>query len=104
MRSRVKTITLYLSIGIGLPFLLLLCSFIIPEPYSHPFVEIAISPTNFIPLFENKELLEELTIMIYGHMTTNYAPISILLLNIFWFFASIFTFYLLRWVCYKCKP
>ena len=63
----------------------LLNAFAVPEPYSHPLISIAIAPTKLMPFLEDRELLRELTIAVFGSMTPNFAPISVVCLVLFWF-------------------
>lgn len=79
----------HLITGIAVPLLLLINAFLIPEPYSHPLINLAIAPSKLIPFFEDRELIRELTEFVFGHLTPNFAPIQIIILIIFWFFLSL---------------
>jgi len=81
----------HLLVGILVPVLLLINAFLVPEPYSHPLINLAIAPSRLITLFEDRELMRELTEFAFGRMTPNFAPIQILILVFFWFFISIVT-------------
>lgn len=74
-----------------MPVLLLINAFLIPEPYSHPLINLAIAPSKLIPFFEERELMRGLTEFVFGRMTPNFAPIQILILVFFWFFISTVT-------------
>ena len=41
-----------------------------------------------MPFMENNELMRGLTVMLFGRMTPNTAPITILILILFWFFVG----------------
>ena len=84
-RKIIMVITKHISIGILIPSFLLFNAFIVPEPYSHPLIHIAIAPAKLMPILENHEFMRELTVLIFGKMTPNYAPIQIIFLIAFWF-------------------
>ena len=79
-----------IGLGLFLPAIFLFNAFVIPEPYSHPLINVAIFPSEFIPIMENRELMRKLTVFIFGKMGPNYAPISITILIFFWFIISLF--------------
>jgi hypothetical protein len=84
--KRLFKVTLnHFGIGVLLPVALLINAFVIPEPYSHPLINVAIAPTKIMPFLEDRELMRELTISVFGRMTPNYAPITIVFLMGFWF-------------------
>jgi len=93
-----KRIYQHLLSGMALPILLILCVFQIPEPYSHPFFYIGIAPRKLMPFLENKHLMRELTISLFGRMTPNYAPITILFLIAFWFVVGVLFSLFVRWL------
>jgi hypothetical protein len=72
--KKIKTIAKHFGIGVIVPALLLINAFIVPEPYSHPFIDVAIAPTKLMPFLENRELMRELTIFVFGSFpgATNY--------------------------------
>lgn len=76
-------------IGAIVPIILLVNAFLIPEPYSHPLINVAIAPTKLMPFLENRELMHKLTLSVFGRMTPNYAPITILFLIVFWFIVGL---------------
>ena len=84
-----KKLGRHILVGVTVPVVLLLNAFLIPEPYSHPLIHIAIAPSKVMPFLENRELMGELTVYIFGRMTANFAPIQILFLIFFWFFFSL---------------
>jgi hypothetical protein len=96
--KKIKTIAKHFGIGVIAPALLLINAFIVPEPYSHPFIHVAIAPTKIMPFLENRELMHELTIFVFGRMTPNYAPITIVFLIIFWFFIGIIASLVLQYI------
>jgi len=79
----------HLFIGFLIPGILLAGAFLIPEPYSHPFIYIGIAPAKLMPFLENHDLMRYLTQFVFGRMTPNYAPIGIIFLMIFWFLLSV---------------
>ena len=96
---KIKTILRCFGIGLLVPALLLANAFLVPEPYSHPLIHVALAPTKLMPFLDNRELMHEFTVAIFGRMTPNYAPITILFLIAFWFLiglAGFFAFYKLR--------
>ena len=88
-KKKVKSIVIHFVIGILLPTFLIMNAFLIPEPYSHPLIYLSLAPTKIMPFLENRELMQDLTIVIFGRMTPNYAPTTIIFLIIFWFFIGI---------------
>lgn len=84
-KKMTKSILVHCGIGLSLPVVLLVNAFLVPEPYSKPLINLAIAPTKLMPFLENRELMEALTVTLFGRMTPNYAPISIVFLIIFWF-------------------
>ena len=99
----IKTILLYLLFGLAVPILFLLNAFLIPEPFSHPFIYIAMSPTYLLNFFEHRALLDSLTIFMFGGQTQNDAPVLINILFIFWFFLSMILLFMLRRILRKIK-
>jgi hypothetical protein len=91
MTARRKARLMFMCCGIGLllPAVFLLNAFIVPEPYSHPLISVAIAPAKLMPFLENKELMRRLTVALFGRMTPNYAPIAIVFLVIFWFIVGV---------------
>ena len=94
--KKTKLIGLYLGIGLLVPLLFLLNAFLVPEPYSHPLIHVAMAPTHLMPFLENRELLQNLTLWVFGRNTPNYAPILIVILIIFWFVITVVTVYFAR--------
>jgi len=84
-RRKARFIFMHCCIGLLLPVVFLVNAFLVPEPYSHPLIYVAIAPTKIMPFLENRELMEKLTVALFGRMTPNYAPISIIFLIVFWF-------------------
>jgi hypothetical protein len=91
--AKTKTILRYFGIGLLFPALLLVNAFLIPEPYSHPLIHVALAPTKLMPFLDNNELMHELTVVIFGRITPNYAPITILFLIAFWFLIGLACFF-----------
>jgi hypothetical protein len=85
------------------PLLLLLGAFGIPQPYSNPIISFAIFPTQLMPFLKNKPMLHEWTLWVFNRETPNYAPITIVILIIFWFFAAMVIFYLVRAILLKLR-
>ena len=83
--TQTKAIPLHIGISLFLPALLLVNAFLVPEPYSHPLIHVALAPAKLMPFLENRELMHDLTVAVFGRMTPNYAPIMILFLIAFWF-------------------
>ncbi len=83
--GKTRSIFIHCGIGLFLPAVLLVNAFLVPEPYSHPLIYVALAPTKLMPLLKNRELMGELTVALFGRMTPNYAPITIAFLIIFWF-------------------
>lgn len=86
--GKTRSIFIHCGIGLSLSAVLLVNAFLIPEPYSHPLIHVALAPTKLMPFLENRELMGELTMALFGRMTPNYAPISIVFLIIFWSFVG----------------
>ena len=84
-----KKTGLIIGIGLFLPIVFLFNAFVIPEPYSHPLINLAIFPLEFVPLMKNRELMNELTVFIFGKITPNYAPLGIIILIGIWFIISL---------------
>lgn len=84
-KRKIKTVIKHLSLGALVPAVFLFNAFVVPEPYSHPLIHVAIAPTNLMPFLENRELMHELTLLFFGRMTPNYAPMTIIFLIAFWF-------------------
>lgn len=84
-----KCIFKHILVGCAVPFVMLINAFMIPEPYSHPLIYLAMAPSKLMPFFENRELMYTLTEFAFGRMTPNFAPIQILILVIFWFLLSL---------------
>jgi len=84
-RTRIKAILLHFAVGLLVPALLLANDFLLPEPYSHPLIYVSLAPTRLMPFLENRELMRDLTVEVFGRMTPNYAPITIVFLIAFWF-------------------
>jgi len=89
LKRLIKVALKHLGIGALVPGAFLVIAFVIPEPYSHPLINVAISPTKLMPFLEDRELMREFTISVFGRMTPNYAPITIVVLIIFWFFIGL---------------
>ncbi len=51
-----------------------------------------------MPFLENKQLMRELTISVFGRMTPNYAPITILFLIAFWFLIGVLFSIFFQWL------
>ena len=71
--EHIKITALYLFVGLMVPIVFLFNAFVVPEPYSHPLINIAVAPTHLMPFLENKELLRELTQIVFGRQTANFA-------------------------------
>ena len=84
-----KSILRHFTIGLLVPAFLLANAFLVPEPHSHPLIHVARAPAKLMPFLENRELMGELTVAVFGRMTPNYAPIMILFLIAFWFFIGL---------------
>lgn len=97
-KDSLRTTAIYILIAIAVPLVLLLNAFLIPEPYSHPLINIAIAPTHLMPFLEDRELLHKMTLWVFGKQTSNYAPITIIILIIFWFFATIIMTFIARYI------
>lgn len=89
MTGGLEPIWRHLAIGISVPTLLLAAAFLVPEPYSHPIIYVGMAPTKLMPFLENRELMGELTVAVFGRMTPNYAPIALLFLIAFWFVVGV---------------
>jgi hypothetical protein len=98
-----KIIFLYISVGLTVPIIFLVNAFVMPEPYSHPLINVATAPTKLMPFLENRKLLGELTQWVFGRQTPNYAPIITVILIVFWFVVSMMAFYLMRLLLPKKK-
>ena len=85
---RGKKILIHLTVGVAVPVLLLLNAFVIPEPYSHPLIDIGLAPIKLMPFLESRELMSYLTQVLFGRMTPNFAPIQMIFLILFWFLIS----------------
>jgi len=97
MRENIsKTVFLYIAVGLAVPIILFVNVLLVPEPYSHPLINVAIAPTRLMPFLENGELLDKLTQWVFGRQTPNYAPITMVILNIFWFAISMVALYFVR--------
>jgi hypothetical protein len=94
---------LYIFVGLMVPIVLLFNAIVVPEPYSHPLINVAIAPTYLMPFLENKELLKDFTQIVFGRETPNFAPITIVILIFFWFIISMVAFYCLRFSLNKWK-
>jgi hypothetical protein len=77
--------------GLLLPVSILALSFIIPEPYSWPIIELGIAPSKFMLFLQNEDLMRKLTVYLFDRMTPNYAPITIVFLFEFWFIVGLFS-------------
>ncbi len=88
-KRRIKPAVKHLVIGVIVPAFLMVNAFLVPEPYSHPLLNVAITPTKLMPFLENRELMRELTLFVFGRMTPNYAPITIVFLVFFWFLVGV---------------
>ena len=88
-KNIVKVAIKHLGIGLLVPVVLLVNAFAIPEPYSHPLINVAVAPTKLMPFLEERELMHELTLSVFGRMTSNYAPITTVILIAFWFFIGL---------------
>ncbi|WP_317930567.1 hypothetical protein [Halioxenophilus sp. WMMB6] len=86
---RDRKIFVHVLFGVGIPTILLLNAFVVPEPYSHPLIHLGLAPVKLMPFLENRELMGYLTELVFRRMTPNYAPIQILFLSMFWVLASI---------------
>ena len=84
-----KNTGILIGLGLFLPVVFLFNAFVIPEPYSHPLINVAIFPLEFIPIMENREFVNEMTIFIFGRMTANNAPLGIIILIVIWFVISV---------------
>jgi hypothetical protein len=76
--------------GLAFPVFLLATSFLIPEPYSHPFISVGLAPTKLMPFLEDRRLMGQLTILVFQRQTPNYAPITTIILVVFWFLFGTF--------------
>ena len=84
-----RNVSKHLLIGVLVPVFLLATAFLIPEPYSHPFIYIGISPAKLMPFLENHDFMRSLSKLILGRDTANYgSSIGIIFLIIFWFMLS----------------
>jgi len=83
--TKIKSATKHVFIGALVPTVFLFNAFVVPEPFSHPLIDIAIAPTKLMPFLENRELMRALTMSVFGRMTPNFAPIIIIFLIAFWF-------------------
>lgn len=92
----IKSLFFYILAGLILPTLLLLNAFVIPEPYSHPLIEVALLPRYLMPFLEDRELMKTLTLLVFGRQTANYAPIALIFFSIFWFLVSLALYLLLK--------
>jgi|GEM_PF-2594925 len=97
-KTSLRTTAIYILIAIAVPLVLLLNAFLIPEPYSHPLINIAIAPTHLMPFLEDRELLHKMTLLVFDRQTPNYAPITIIILIIFWFFTTIIMTFITRYI------
>ena len=84
-----QNILRHFAIGLLVPAFFLANAFLVPEPYSHPLIHAALAPAKLMPFLENRELMRELTVAVFGRMTPNYAPIMVLFLIAFWFFIGL---------------
>lgn len=82
--ASMRTIFLYASVGILVPGIFLLNALYIPEPYSQPLRFVAKLPLYIMPFFENDNLMRELTLLVFGKMTSTYLPIKVITLILFW--------------------
>ena len=96
IKYSLRITVIYIVIAIVIPLVLLLNAFLIPEPYSHPLINVAIAPTHLMPFLEDKELLHKMTLRVFDRQTPNYAPITIVILIIFWFFTTIIMTFIVR--------
>lgn len=85
VRPRLRSLGKHLAFGLLVPAILLFNAAAIPEPYSIPLIYLAISPGNVLPFLQDRELMQELTLAVFGRQTPNYAPIQVLFLTLFWF-------------------
>ncbi|GAB2192103.1 hypothetical protein MAH1_37120 [Sessilibacter sp. MAH1] len=98
-----KVILIHLSFEIAVPILLLVNAFLIPEPYSHPMIYVALAPSKLMPFLENRELMSNLTQALFGRMTPNFVPIQMVFLVLFWFVATVVCSVLFAYIKDKSK-
>ena len=91
-----KVVVLYILVGLSVPTMFLLNAFVVPEPYSQPLINVALAPTHIMPFLEDRELMAELTQWVFGRQTPNFAPITIVILAVFWFVISMVALFLVR--------
>lgn len=75
----------------------------IPEPYSHPLIDVAMSPTYLLNFFINREMLDFLTVLMFGGPKQNDGPVLINILLVFWFFLSMILLFTFRYILKKVK-
>ena len=95
-KNNYRVVFLYVLIGLSVPVVFLLNAFVVPEPYSHPLINVALTPTHCMPFLADRELMRELTQWVFGRQTPNFAPITIVILVVFWFFISITVLFFIR--------
>lgn len=96
--KKLKIALLYLFVGFTIPTIFLLNAFLVPEPYSHPLIYVAKSPEYLFNFILNREILDSLSLLILGYKGQNDGEIAIILFTIFWFFASMFGLFLVRYI------
>ena len=101
IEGRLKVINTYILSGLTIPALFFVNAFVIPWPYSQLLITIALSPVHLLPFLEDKELLHKTTILIFDRQTPNYAPITILVLTVFWFLIGVIIIFIARFMTQK---
>jgi hypothetical protein len=85
--KRSKSIAVYTGISFAVPLLLLLIATQAPAALAKPGIEFAILPMELFNF--DTQTLNQLTVLVFGSLTPNYAPIQIVILFIFWFCLSL---------------
>ena len=88
-RRLAKAVLRPLVLGLLLPGALLVNAFLVPEPYSHPLIQVALAPTRLMRFLESEGLVRGFTIAIFGRMTPNFAPVTTLVLIGLWFIVGL---------------
>ena len=71
-KGKIIILAKHFGIGVLVPVILLFNAFVVPEPYSHPLIHVAIAPTKLMPFLENRELMRELTLSVFGTISDLY--------------------------------
>ena len=70
-------------------FFLLAAAFLIPEPYSHPFIHVGIAPAKLMPFLDNDGFMRNSAQIIFGRSSANNWLVGVIFLIIFWFIISV---------------